>query len=234
MEPEGSDLDTWRMPAQSAQQLGEAQEETRACVADAEEVSPRGGPPVTVTIRQVVPAAKRDDFEVWQRGIIEANRNYKGFTSGAVLKETISDSAVLFIVILSYTDYASAYEWNVSEDRKAWIAKLASFDLPTSDKGAASMVVGGGVPMFSIGLPDMGSGLPSVGFRLRMWLLIWLQVYSMVEFYEWLLPIVFGTMWTERPLSLKFFLSTFCTTVTIEFVTHRPVCFVARKIGLLP
>ena len=47
---------------------------------------------------------------------------------------------------------------------------------------------------------------------------------------EWLLPLTFDTLWTERNLHLKFWLSTLCTTVamsgcrTVLFVRSRKRC----------
>jgi hypothetical protein len=48
-----------------------------------------------------------------------------------------------------------------------------------------------------------------------------------VELYEWLLLLLLDDSWRDCNLHLKFLLSTFLTTVTIEWLTHRcgrPLC----------
>ena len=163
-----------------------------------------------------------------------------GFSNAALLREQLEDGSSIFVVILSYENFRAAETWNTSEERKRWLELLADTGCgAAADSQTATMVVN------CAGPGDSNSHIPVFSFsggmrmseqppRWRVWLLIWIQVYSLVEFFEWLLPLIFDALWTERNLHLKFWLSTFCTTVTIEWLTHRPLCALAKLLSFLP
>ena len=190
-----------------------------------------GGPPVTVTIQQRVGLEQVEAFLEWTKGITSANEQFDGFISTTVLREPLSDGGgELFITIIKYLNFASARRWNQSAERKAWLEKLEDMGIRSPAKSPATMDFSG-FPVFSGLLRHQAAAPP----RWRMWLLIWFQVYSLVELYEVVLPVLFSAdRWSELNLHLKFLLGTFCTTVTIEYITHKPVCWLATQIGFLP
>ncbi len=187
---------------------------------------------MTVTIQQRVDRAQVEAFLEWTKGITSANEQFDGFISTTVLREPFDDSGgELFITIIKYSNFASARRWNQSPERKAWLTKLEAIGIKSPATSPATMDFSG-FPVFT-GLISLGgaTGLP----RWRMWLLIWIQVYSLVEVYEVILPLLFSAdRWTDLNLHLKFLLGTFCTTVTIEYLTHKPICWLATKVGFLP
>jgi quinol monooxygenase YgiN len=115
--------------------------------------SPRadGGPQVTVTFRRELDAERVGPFLEWQQGITAANRQFDGFLSAAVLREPLAEHRrVLFVVILSYRDYASARAWHTSKQRQEWLARLGDLDLGPDDEEEVLMDARpDGLPMFS-------------------------------------------------------------------------------------
>jgi antibiotic biosynthesis monooxygenase (ABM) superfamily enzyme len=191
------------------------------------------GPPVTVTIRQRVPAAKVESYLTWQQGIIAANREFPGFTNAALLRENLPDDHSIFVVILSYENFRAAEAWNVSDERKRWLELLDAADFCPGPATIAFDDGAQGVPVFSFSAGVLGVAGQDVP-RWRAWLLVWIQVYTLVEFFEWLLPLLLGSKWGDLDLHLKFLFSTFCTTVTIEWMTFKPVGWLAQLLRFLP
>lgn len=189
------------------------------------------GPPVTVTIQQRVENAKVEAFLEWTKGITSANEEFDGFISTTVLREPLDDETEqLFVTIIKYSNFSSARRWNQSTERKEWLSKLEDIGIGSPAKSPAKIDFSG-FPVFT-GLMSFRTASPP---RWRMWLLIWLQVYSLVELFEVILPCLFGAnTWGDLNLHLKLLLGTFCTTVTIEYMTHKPLCWLSTRIGFLP
>ena len=191
------------------------------------------GPPVTVTIQQRVEQEQVQAFLEWTKGITSVNEQFDGFISTTVLREPIDDDGgQLFITIIKYSNFASARRWNQSPERKAWLEKLEAVGIKSPASGPATIDFST-FPVFT-GLMSLREADPAPT-RWRMWLLIWFQVYVLVEFFELVLPALIGAeRWSGVNLHLKFLLGTFCTTVTIEWLTHTPVCWLCTQLGYLP
>ena len=68
---------------------------------------------------------------------------------------------------------------------------------------------------------------------IAVWFCIWLQVFSLVEFFSYLLPMVLGPYYGKLHLHLMLLLSTFLTTLTIDLVTMRFVITFAKFVGFV-
>ena len=80
------------------------------------------------------------------------------------------------------------------------------------------------------GKDKKGDGWKKFQIRMKMWSLIWIQVFVLVEFYSvWLLPNFFPN-YMEMELHLQVAFSTALSTLTIEFVTYRPLMWLSKKI----
>ena len=228
-QPDGWDMHSPRA-ASTAEADGRARREDTGLLPPRTDSS--GGPPVTVTIQQRVGRAHVEAFLEWTKGITSANEQFDGFISTTVLREPFDDgTGELFITIIKYSNFSSARRWNQSPERKAWLAKLEAIGIESPATSPATMDFSG-FPVFT-GLVSLGATSPP---RWRIWLLIWIQVYSLVELYEVILPLLFGArLWADLNLHLKFLVGTFCTTVTIEYLTHKPICWLSTKVlGFLP
>ena len=89
-----------------------------------------------------------------------------------------------------------------TRERQSWLDKLDAVGINClADGSGPAKVDFSEFPLFT-GLMSVHQAQPK---RYRMWLLIWLQVYSLVELYEVILPAVLGGAgWDDLNLHLKF------------------------------
>jgi hypothetical protein len=74
-------------------------------------------------------------------------------------------------------------------------------------------------------------GLPQMSFirRIKLWLLIWVQVFGWVMLFSvWLLPTVF-VGWLDLDVTLQICIGTLLSTFVIEFISMRPIMWLAHK-----
>lgn len=77
-------------------------------------------------------------------------------------------------------------------------------------------------------------GVKALIGRLKFWSLIWLQVFVLVEFFNvWFLPTFLPQFFTNLGMHSQICLSTLMSTLTIEFVTFRPLVWICKKIHYL-
>ena len=95
---------------------------------------------------------------------------------------------IMFIVILRYASYSAAVQWHESEEREEWLLKLAEINLKSDPIQAnINFVVLPVVEVGNIGVDVSGAAVAPMS-RFWFWFSIWMQVYLLVEFFEWLLP----------------------------------------------
>ena len=65
--------------------------------------------------------------------------------------------------------------------------------------------------------------------RIKLWLLIWVQVFGWVMLFSvWFLPTVF-TGWLDLNITLQICIGTLLSTFVIEFISMRPLLWLAHK-----
>ncbi len=65
--------------------------------------------------------------------------------------------------------------------------------------------------------------------RIKLWLLIWIQVFGWVMLFSvWLLPTVFAS-WLDLNITLQICIGTLLSTFVIEFISMRPILWFAHK-----
>ncbi len=65
--------------------------------------------------------------------------------------------------------------------------------------------------------------------RLKLWFLIWIQVFVWVLVFSiWLLPAIFSE-WIQLNIYLQICFGTLISTFVIEFISMRPIMRVATK-----
>ena len=194
--------------------------------------------PCTITIRRQVEQTNIDAFKNWQTGIIEANYSFEGFEGATLLKETLQTEVlgdIMFIVILRYASYSAAVQWHESEEREEWLLKLAEINLKSDPIQAnINFDVLPVVEVGNIGVYVSGAAVVAPMSRFWFWFSIWMQVYVLVEFFEWLLPKLLDFMWDPetRNFHLWLLVGTFCSTVTIELVTMQLIIKVREWVHL--
>jgi len=196
--------------------------------------------PCTITIRRRVEKEKREEFKIWQKGITEQNFEFEGFESATLLQEAVNDldaeDDIMFIVILRYSSYAAAAEWHRSDERRGWLEKIAEMEL--KHEPIQADINFDELPIVDLTRTDDGnngqrSRVPPMS-RFWMWFSIWMQVFSLVEFYEWILPKLLNWMWDPetRSFHIWLLLGTFMSTITIELLTMNLILKVREKIYL--
>jgi len=202
--------------------------------------------PVTVTIKNMVKAEKVKEHEEWQAGILSAHEKMEGFLGMTMLNETSDDrggstGALLYIVIIKYSSVSTATAWNESPVRLEWLEKLRKIT-GEANTGQAQIAFEAHPKFANIGgLGVLGGGQGQKGEswwnnfleKRRVWFLIWIQVYILVELFSFLLPFLFSTRWTELHPSASKFLATMCTTIAMDVVTVPIVFRAARRAGFI-
>jgi antibiotic biosynthesis monooxygenase (ABM) superfamily enzyme len=198
-----------------------------------EGLGPRG---VTVSLRQKVPKANQAGYEIWQQGILNANKVMPGFLGATIVKETQeSDSYTIFLVIIKYDSVANANAWNKSATRKEWIDKLqdSTGEIHT---GRAVLSFDEYPSFIDVFRPDSDpkhTWWSNFFEKRRLWFLIFFQVYVLVVVYNWLIPAVFGQHWMSLHFQLQIFLSVLLTTLTIDLLTMDVTMATAKMVGFI-
>ena len=206
--------------------------------------------PITVKLTDYIESEQEEEYLIWQKGISNAMEDVAGQENvGCILlKETLSDKGGLirYMVLFRFRNRESASLWHKSATRREWLQKLAdsNFHHPNHPQHFSSTDSSyHPIPIFDVTepIPDdvsfTSSQQQSSTLRPQRWrtmILVWIQVYVLVEFYGMLLPIVFGDpVWGSIDFHLQLIISTAMTTLTIELVTMQIFVKFARCVKFL-
>ena len=139
------------------------------------------------------------------------------------------------MVIIRYSSIQTAQAWNGSELRAEWISRLR--DVTGEVTTGAATTSFDTYPTFTNVFNSSSSSSKSKWSAFwvarRTWLLIWLQVYSLVQVFGYLLPLVLGRTWENLPPLVKLFIDTGCTTLAMDLVAMPIVFGLAKRVGFI-
>ena len=192
-----------------------------------------GPKPVTVSLKQTIKTEHLDAYVEWQNGILNANKIMPGFVGATIVTET-GDDACNYIVFIRYESVLAAQAWNTSELRAIWISKLRAIT-GESTTGQAQVAFDE-YPSFTDIFntkEKKQSRWKTFGENRRVWLLIFLQVFGLVELYTFLIPVVFGEHWTSLHFHAQMALSVMATTLTMDLVTIPIIFGLSMRCGFI-
>ena len=79
--------------------------------------------PVTVIVTRTARAGRVQEFEQWTQGIIGAAKEFAGYMGSNVIRP--DNASLEYVVIFRFDSYANLERWQRSQERQAWIEKVA-------------------------------------------------------------------------------------------------------------
>ena len=201
----------------------------------------------TLQIVEMVLPSQEMAYLDWGRGIGEAQTKFihqtfegRAWSSVVMIRDPAATGPYIrYIKIFRFPNEHVFRAWMASDERKRWIEKAHELGLPIKndpdrDVGNEYEDPSGGAETFPIfEMIDSGEN-PE---RWRSAVLIGLQVYVLVTFFNWLLAYIPGwdNLVASRPgwIHLAIFVGVCLVTISMELVTNRLAVLGARKIGFL-
>jgi len=183
--------------------------------------------PLSVSLTDVVEIEKVEAYMTWQFGIASSMEAFvgRGAVATTLLREPVPNepARLRFTSIFRFARLGDAVLWRASEQRREWIAKLATLGID----GGRALQSQDAIPVF-----DMP---PATGARqrLRLCALVWMQVYVLCEVFAVVMPFVFGDAWDGMGFHLQLAVGTGAVSLVIEYATMRTVSVAARRVGFL-